>query len=120
MKLQHGFACVIFFALSAQVQGDDPVTIDGRFTEWTNDHLEWIGPEGDSQGIDFRRLWIRDEAKRMYIAVEAIDDFDLSENNSIILLLDTDNNPITNRRYWCRDTISAWRTYRTILFHSYK
>ncbi len=95
MKLQHGFACVIFFALSAQVQGDDPVTIDGRFTEWTNDHLEWIGPEGDSQGIDFRRLWIRDEAKRMYIAVEAIDDFDLSENNSIILLLDTDNNPAT-------------------------
>ena len=88
---------IICLALSIclPVSGDDPVIIDGQFMEWNDSHLEWIGPAGDSNAIDFLKLWIRDEAQRLYIAVEASEDFDLSENNDVTLLLDTDNNAAT-------------------------
>ena len=76
--------------------GDDPVTIDGVFNEWTEEHLYWDdGVDSGLEDADFLTLSLRDDPNHLQMRIDFRNDFDLSENNDVILLIDTDGNPST-------------------------
>lgn len=73
-----------------------PIIIDGLFDDWEGvpTAYEDSADEGGS-GIDFRRLWIADDDRFLFLRVEFGDEIDASENNQVRLYLDTDADAMT-------------------------
>jgi endonuclease/exonuclease/phosphatase family metal-dependent hydrolase len=73
-----------------------PISIDGVFTDWTDIAPVLTDPVGDASGaVDFTSLSLADDDLFFFLRFETIADFDLSENNDLVLFLDTDANPDT-------------------------
>jgi hypothetical protein len=72
------------------------ITIDGEFEDWEDVPIAAKDKDGDADNqVDFRFLWLADDDRFLFLRVEASEDFDLSDDNSIILYLDTDANAAT-------------------------
>ncbi len=73
-----------------------PITINGLFEDWDTVQVAFDDKAGDTDGpIDFRRLWITDDDRFLFLQIETSSEFDISDNNSIHLYLDTDANAKT-------------------------
>jgi len=68
------------------------VTVDGVFTDWADVAVAYTDASGDGSGADFGRLWIADDDRFLFLRLEVGAELDLSENNSLRIYLDTDNN----------------------------
>ena len=72
------------------------ITIDGEFEDWADVVASVIDNKGDGMGaVDFTRIWLADDDRFLFIRIEATEDFDLSDDNSILLYIDTDANSAT-------------------------
>ncbi len=68
-----------------------PIVIDGAMGDWDGVPVAYTDtPNGGA--VDFGQLWIADDERFLFLRVEVGDEVDLSENNSIRVYLDTDNN----------------------------
>lgn len=75
--------------------GEDPITIDGVFLDWTErDDLVTDDPS-DGSGIDLVAVKMADTPEMLHIFIEASTDVDLSENNDLVILIDTDRDTST-------------------------
>ncbi len=72
------------------------VTIDGDFEDWADVAVSIIDNNGDGTGaVDFTRVWLADDDRFLFVRIEAAEDFDLSDDNNILLYIDTDANTAT-------------------------
>ena len=71
-----------------------PITVDGRFGDWTERAVAASDPGGDD-GLDLTELRLADEPEWFHMLISASADFDLSDDNDLVLLLDTDDDPGT-------------------------
>lgn len=67
-------------------------TMDGHFDEWSSVSPVWTDPAGDGSTVDFRRLWLADDARFLFLRIEVTNEIQLDESNSLVVYLDTDNN----------------------------
>ena len=67
------------------------ISIDGAFDDWSSVEVAYEDSVGDSTSTDFVRIWLADDDEFLFIRIELLGTFDASENNSVRLLLDTDN-----------------------------
>ena len=75
---------------------DPPITIDGGFFDWLSRPIAWSDPSGDGgSGVDLLQLRISDEPNWLQIYFVALSEYDLTENNGLSILLDTDSDPST-------------------------
>ena len=94
MRLITGLTTAI--AASTLQAGTIEISIDGQFQDWADIQVAWNDPADDASGdIDMTRLWIANDDRFLFLRVEATEDFDLSENNSLRFYLDTDNDAST-------------------------
>jgi hypothetical protein len=83
-------------AAIATVMAQAPICIDGVLDDWGDVSVAVMDPSGDaSGGIDFTALSATDDELFFFLRIEAVEDFDLSENNSLRIYLDTDMNAST-------------------------
>jgi len=68
------------------------VLVDGRFAEWENLPVAYADAsnDGGSSGIDFGRLWIMHDEKRVFLHVEVGTDILVQDENTVRLYIDTD------------------------------
>ena len=71
-----------------------PVTIEGLFADWSKRPVTHRDPQGDGD-LDIVRLKLSDEPAWFQFLIESPVDFDLSENNELVLLIDADNDAST-------------------------
>lgn len=73
-----------------------PIIIDGQFDDWTNVQPVYQDTLGDSfSNADFGSIWLADDQEFLFICIELNETLDATENNSLVLFLDTDNDPNT-------------------------
>jgi endonuclease/exonuclease/phosphatase family metal-dependent hydrolase len=72
-----------------------PITIDGVLGDWADVAVAYTDAAGDGSGADFGRLWIADDDRFLFLRLEVGQELDLSENNSLRIYLDTDDNAST-------------------------
>ena len=65
-----------------------PITLDGRFDDWADRAVTAIDATGDG-GLDLTELRVADEPEWFQMLISASADFDLSDDNDLVLLLDT-------------------------------
>ena len=71
-----------------------PITIEGRFDDWSDRPVTQADPRGDG-GLDITSLKLGDEPDWFQFLIESPVDFDLSEGNELVLLIDTDDDAST-------------------------
>jgi len=88
---------LLFLITTAFVTAEQTaITIDGQFEDWDEVPIAAKGKDGDADNpVDFRLLWLADDDRFLFLRVETSEDFDLSDDNSIVLYLDTDANAAT-------------------------
>ena len=97
MEIQRILFAAIVALFSWPALGEQfPIIIDGLFDDWEGvpTAYENSADEGGS-GVDFRRLWIADDDRFLFLRVEFGDEIDASENNQVRLYLDTDADAMT-------------------------
>ena len=78
-------------AATATVMVQAPICIDGVLDDWVDVSVAVTDPTGDAfGGIDFTALSAADDELFFFLRIEAVEDFDLSENNALRIYLDTD------------------------------
>jgi len=84
---------------------------DGDFREWTSAALAHSDPAGDAgdSGIDFGRIYLANDAERLYVRFETGTEIKLQEYNDIVLYVDSDNDPATGRSVRGIGADLAWR-----------
>ncbi len=89
MEIQRILLTAIVALLHWPALGEQfPIIIDGLFNDWEGvpTAYEDSADEGGS-GVDFRRLWIADDDRFLFLRVEFGDEIDASENNQVRLCL---------------------------------
>jgi len=74
-----------------------PISIDGDFDDWQNASLifeiDHLAPAPD--GVHVKRIWGANDGRFMFLKIEVDREITLLENNPLVLLLDSDNDPAT-------------------------
>lgn len=75
--------------------------MDGNFDDWKSIPADYADPEGDGKfnGIDIRDIKIRDDNDNLYIYVEVTREISIQNDNNLTLLIDTDNNLQTGKKF---------------------
>lgn len=71
-----------------------PVVVDGVFDEWQGTTVV-TDPVGDANNLDFLSVELANDADFLYLRFKLSQEISLTDGNSILLLLDTDANPLT-------------------------
>ena len=74
---------------------EDPIVIDGLFPEWTDRPVSATDRSGDGTDVDLVGLRVADTPYRLHLLVDFAFETDLSENNALEILIDTDDDPST-------------------------
>lgn len=73
-----------------------PISVDGLFDDWNGVSVAWDDAFGDASGaVDFGSLQVTDDDRFLFLRLDVENEFDLSENNSVRLYLDTDGDHTT-------------------------
>ncbi len=73
-----------------------PIAIDGLFEDWAGMEPVVVDPVGDGFGsVDFGRVWLADDAQRLFLRFELEEAVHLDERNQIHLYLDSDGDERT-------------------------
>lgn len=87
-------ACLAVLSGSNGFAASPPITLDGRFDDWNDRAVAASDPAGEG-GLDLVELRLADEPDWFQMLLTASGDFDLSDDNDLVLLLDTDRDPGT-------------------------
>ena len=96
--MNHGLTTVLAMSLATATANADQalISIDGLFADWEDVPIAVTDATGDTSGaIDFTSLSIADDDLFLFMRIEATADFDISENNTLRIYLDTDANAAT-------------------------
>ncbi|HAZ02981.1 MAG TPA: hypothetical protein DCY97_12550 [Marinilabiliales bacterium] len=72
-----------------------PVFLDGSFDEWPNSTNTFADEAGDGNSIDLLNLKILNDQSYLYIYLKMYEVINLNTDNTLVLLLDTDNDAAT-------------------------
>lgn len=89
------FNLVVIFLLIGSPAFAQQITLDEDISEWSQVQTQFSDPEGDSDGIDLLSLKITNDDRFLYFLMEVNQEFDLQEDNDLVMYIDTDNNPET-------------------------
>ena len=100
MRLFLGMALtlVLYSVLMQAARAEQvAVLIDGTYEDWNSVSPAYTdaGGDGGVNGVDFGRMWLADDNRFLFVRIELGTEMDISENNSLILYLDTDSNSST-------------------------
>ena len=85
--------CVL--AATSVHAGDDPVAIDGLFADWADRPPVATDGAGDGGDVDLLAVSVADTPTALHLLIDLSEDFDLSENNGLAILIDTDDDAST-------------------------
>lgn len=86
---------LILFLLSSVLFGQ-AILVDGRFHDWHDIDTLAVDPVGDAgDGIDLISMSATSDTARLFIRLQATDEFSLSKMNTLVLYLDADNDENT-------------------------
>lgn len=74
------------------------ITIDGVFDDWNTSLATYTDVSESIQGVDITEIQATNDENFLYIKIKASSEFDLTDTTipqSLVLFLDTDNNPAT-------------------------
>ena len=74
-----------------------PIVIDSQFGDWTAEAVEFQDATGDGTNIDLLSFSVANDESYLFLRLEMANEVLLTENNSLTLYLDTDNNPLTGK-----------------------
>ncbi len=74
-----------------------PIVIDSQFDDWTAESAEFEDAAGDGPNIDLLRFAVANDENFLFLRLELANEVLLTENNSLTLYLDTDNNVLTGK-----------------------
>ncbi|MFH1143714.1 MAG: endonuclease/exonuclease/phosphatase family protein [Candidatus Eisenbacteria bacterium] len=105
---QRPAACLAAFLLAtlaggpAAAQECGPIIVDGAFTDWSALAPVYQDAVGDAAPgcLDIGRVWIADDARRLYLRFETGVEWALQSANSLSLYLDTDDDATTGQFVW--------------------
>ena len=70
------------------------IAVDGLFDDWNDSHFS-IEDAFDVQDLDIRKVWISNDEERLYIRIDANEEFDLQDDEDLSIFIDADNDPTT-------------------------
>ena len=86
---------LLFLIISTNTVLSQQIILDEDVNDWSEINTEFIDPMGDSNGLDVIRFKVHNDNLFLYFFLEFNSEFDLQENNDLVLYIDTDNNPET-------------------------
>lgn len=89
------FSFLVFLIISTNTVLSQQIILDEDVNDWSEINTEFIDPMGDSNGLDVIRFKVHNDNLFLYFFLEFNSEFDLQENNDLVLYIDTDNNPET-------------------------
>jgi endonuclease/exonuclease/phosphatase family metal-dependent hydrolase len=88
---------LLFFTSSLLFAQSLPIEIDGDFDEWQDATLifeiDQVNPA--PEGIHVKRIWAANDDRFMFLKFEVDREITLLENNPLVLLINSDNDPST-------------------------
>ena len=81
-------------SLAGVLESAPPIVIEGLFADWASRPFVQRDPKGDGP-LDIVGVKIADEPDWLQLLLERPGAFDLSENNDLVLLIDTDDDSST-------------------------
>ena len=88
--------CSTFLLLSfcTVAFGQKTILIDGNFSDWEDIPVvfEDLSGDGQSNGIDIRRIWTYNDDFNLYFRFELTKEINLQENNNLAIYIDYDSN----------------------------
>ena len=73
-----------------------PIIIDGQFSDWEDAPIAYTDQSGDAfGGIDFGEIRLADDNEFLFLSFEFDGEVDASENNGLLMYIDTDFNSST-------------------------
>lgn len=89
-------AVSIMLGLASPLSASEtPDAVDGLVGDWLGVPATWVDPTGDGAAIDFGRVWVRTDAKRVTLLLEVGAETSLQGGNEITLLIDGDHDAST-------------------------
>lgn len=89
---------VFIFTLAHAGAINTDFLLDGYFNDWANCSTTLNDSRGESDGLDFVSMAVRNDEEWLYIRIELAEPIVLNENNNIYLEIDTDNDSSTGYR----------------------
>jgi beta-lactamase superfamily II metal-dependent hydrolase len=72
------------------------IVIDGDFSDWDAIEPVAVDAAGSNPGlIDFRRLWIANDERYLFVCLEFAQELNIQQDNQIKIYMDTDDDPAT-------------------------
>ncbi|MCC6726066.1 MAG: hypothetical protein IT258_16285 [Saprospiraceae bacterium] len=72
-----------------------PIAIDGSYDDWTASAITFNDAVGDDTGLDLLRMSVANDEQYLFIRIEMDEQVGLTDNSSISLFIDGDNNSST-------------------------
>jgi endonuclease/exonuclease/phosphatase family metal-dependent hydrolase len=69
-----------------------PITIDGQYGDWTTASAKFEDATGDVTGLDLLNFSVANDEKYLFIRLEIDEEVVLTDNNTLTLFIDGDNN----------------------------
>lgn len=66
------------------------VAVDGLYDDWNDSHFS-IDDAFDVQDVDIKKVWLSNDEERLYIRIDANENFDLQDDEDIAIFIDADN-----------------------------
>ena len=102
--------CAILFLIAPSAQADQqPISVDALYADWDAVPPAHSDPLGDGTTIDFGRLWLADDDRFLFLRFETTIETDPSENQDLVLYLDTDANSGTGFSFAGIGAELVWR-----------
>ncbi len=86
------FSIFLFSLIAIIPVQSQQIILDEDISDWAEINTEFIDPSGDGVGIDLLRFKITNDDQFLYFFIELNAEFDIQENNDLVLYIDTDNN----------------------------
>ncbi len=74
-----------------------PIAIDGTFGDWAGASTH-DDPAGDASGLDLLQVQLANDELFLFIKLQVASEFALTENNQLVIYIDSDNNPLTGNQ----------------------
>lgn len=89
---------LLLLALVSAGATNNDFLLDGYFNDWANCKTTLNDSRGESDGLDFVSMDVRNDEEWLYIRIEFAEPVVLNENNNIYLEIDTDHDSSTGYR----------------------
>jgi len=91
--MRKSIIIALLFLAQHFVIAQKTILIDGKFDDWNDITPVFVDNSGDGQsnGIDFKRIWAFNDESNLYFRFELTKEINLQENNDLAIYLDYDS-----------------------------